>query len=309
MLENTSWKFCEMAPLKHQSNGKINFPYHYLKDATEAEKEECKNLETELKPLVDTCELFIPVELNFKWLMDITDSKTVDDYKGISYSELEDKIAVQAGNYIFSYQALIEHWKSFIKQDLFRDTVRNDKVEEFCKYMKQSMSTLAIIKALRNYLSHHARIPLYCGQRTNPDTGKIDFVIWVNKSELLRDTRSRADDKAAIEAKLDYFDLLSILKTSRQEVENLQFYMYRKTLLTNNALALRDRARNMQKRLGFEGHEFFLIKPTEIYLDESKSNEFLQPSIRLDFIQIHWGLIRLIDGFSASSKEKDTRKE
>lgn len=302
MLENTTWRFYEMVPINRMSDGRIKFQYHYLKDATEAEVREYTNLEADSKPLVDACELFTPVEQNFKWLTDITNDKSVVDYKGKSYSELDDRVAVQAGNYISSIQALIEHWKSFVDSHMSREVVLGDKVGDLFKYMKQSMSTRALIKALRNYLMHHARLPLCCGQESDPDTGKINFFVWVNKRELLRNSHFHADDKAAIEEMPDFFDLLPILKTSREEVEKLQFFMYKIILLSKEALTLRDRARFMQKQLGLVGCDFFLIKSSGTFPANSKIPGFFRPTMRLEYIQLSWGLIQLIDQFDAGSK-------
>ncbi len=86
--------------------------------------------------MVEVCELFTPVELNFKWLTDITDNKSIGDYKGISYGELEDRVAVQAANYIFAFQVLIEHWKSFVGHYLRSEKVQGNKVEDYYNYLK-----------------------------------------------------------------------------------------------------------------------------------------------------------------------------
>ncbi|MGR6836729.1 hypothetical protein [Syntrophomonas erecta] len=302
MLKNKNWQFCEMVALNRQSDGRINFPYRYLKYATEAEVEEYKSLEIESKPLVEVCELFTPVELNFKWLTDITDNKSIDDYKGISYGELEDRVAVQAANYIFAFQVLIEHWKSFVGHYLRSEKIQGNKVKDYYNYLKGSMSTRSLIKALRNYLTHHARIPLRCGNGTDIDTGKIDFVIWVSKNELLSNSHFHADDRAAIEAMSDFFNLIPILKTSRQEIERFQLLMHEVALLSKKALTLRDKARDMQKRFGLEGHDFFLLKSSEIFPDKSKTHEFYRPTFNLEYVQLRWGLVLLIDAFDTRSK-------
>ena len=78
--------------------------------------------------------------------------------------------------------------------------------------MTRSMSTRALTKALRNYLTHHARISLRCGQRTDTDTGRINFALWLRKDELLRDSHLHADDRATIESVPDLFGLLPILR-------------------------------------------------------------------------------------------------
>ncbi len=279
--------------------GRINFPFRYLKYATEAEVKEYENIVIESMPLVDACELFTPVDLNYKWLIDITDNKSIEDYKDIPFGELEDRVVVQAGNYIFAFQALIEHWMSFVGNYLCSEEIQGSKVKDYYNYLKGSMSTRAIIKALRNYLTHHARIPLRCGNASDNDTGRIDFVIWISKRELLCDSHFHADDRAAIDGMSNYFDLLPILKTSRQEVEKLQKLMYCVILRSKKALILRDKARDMQKRFGLVGHDFSPLKSSEVFLKKSKTHEFFRPTINLEYFQLSWGLIMLIDTFDA----------
>ncbi len=125
---------------------------------------------------------------------------------------------------------------------------------------------------------------------------------WVSKNELLSNSRFHADDRAAIEAMSDFFDLIPILETSRQEIERFQLLMYEVALLSKKALTLRDKAWDMQKRFGLEGHDFFLLKSSGIFPKKSKTHEFYRPTINLEHVQLSWGLVRLIETYDTGAK-------
>lgn len=299
MNKLSEWVFAKNIEVEKNTEGQfVGYPFSVFRDAMPNEVDEYVSLYSSIQPYYNAYDFFVPIDINFKALFKATIGVHKDAFKGENQADIDDKVSVLVGNYISSYQALLAYWKTFAKKTFAGNFTQENPKTNCFEDVLTILTTGPLMKVLRNYLAHSSRLPMHCGTSLQPGENEIHYSLWINRDVMLQGCKRNGDDRTTLINLHSSFDLLPILIKSKTEIEQAQFSLYKKLLMSDHALDLRNKIHEMQYRFNLENEKFYLIKSTSFEPVSTEDGKGYYIQDRFSYVEIPWGIVRLIDHFN-----------